>query len=43
MVQFSIDQLLDKIQLSDLLGNEEKSGNLLNELLRQHKYPQMNR
>jgi len=41
MVQFSIDQLLDKIQLSDLLGNEQKSGNLLNELLQQHRYPQM--
>src|SRR5665213_1755697 len=39
MVQFSIDQLLDKIQLSDLLGNEQKSGNLLNELLQQHRYP----
>ena len=40
MVQFSIDQLLDKIQLSDLIGNEKQSDNLLNSLLQQHKYPQ---
>jgi Rrf2 family iron-sulfur cluster assembly transcriptional regulator len=40
MVQFSIDQLLDKIQLSDLIGNEKQSDNLLNTLLQQHQYPQ---
>jgi hypothetical protein len=40
MVQFSIDQLLDKIQLNDLIGNEKQSDNLLNFLLQQHKYPQ---
>lgn len=38
MVQFSIDQLLDKIQLSDLIGNEKQSDNLLNTLLKQHQY-----
>ena len=40
MIQFSIDQLLDKIQLSDLIGNEKESTNLLNTLLQQHQYPQ---
>jgi hypothetical protein len=40
MVQFSIDQLLDKIQLSDLIGNEKQSDNLLNTLLQQHQYQQ---
>ena len=38
MVQFSIDQLLNKIQLSDLIGNEKQSDNLLNTLLKQHQY-----
>ena len=38
MVQFSIDQLLDKIQLSDLIGSEKQSDNLLNTLLKQHQY-----
>ena len=38
MIQFSIDQLLDKIQLSDLIGNEKTSSNLLDQLLQQHKY-----
>ncbi|MEO5907656.1 MAG: hypothetical protein ABIR50_10615, partial [Ginsengibacter sp.] len=38
MIQFSIDQLLDKIQLSDLIGNEKTSDNLLNQLLQQHQY-----
>ena len=38
MVQFSVDQLLDKIQLSDLSGNEKTSDNLLNQLLQQHQY-----
>ncbi|HEY5393443.1 MAG TPA: Rrf2 family transcriptional regulator [Hanamia sp.] len=38
MVQFSIDQLLDKIQLNDLIGNEKQSDNLLNTLLKQHQY-----
>jgi Rrf2 family protein len=40
MVQFSVDQLLDKISLSDLIGTEEKSDNMLNYLLQQHQYPQ---
>jgi Rrf2 family protein len=39
MVQFSIDQLLDQISLSDLVGSEKKSDNLLNYLLEQHQYP----
>ena len=38
MIQFSIDQLLDKIQLSDLIGNEKTSDNLLKQLLEQHQY-----
>ena len=40
MVQFSVDQLLDKLSLQDLIGNETKSDHLLNELLLQHQYPQ---
>ena len=40
MVQFSVDQLLDKLSLYDLIGNETKSDNLLNSLLEQHQYPQ---
>ena len=40
MVQFSVDQLLDKLSLYDLIGNETKSDNLLNSLLQQHQYPQ---
>jgi len=40
MVQFSIDQLLDKISLNDLIGSEKKSDNLLNLLLQLHQYPQ---
>jgi Rrf2 family protein len=40
MLQFSVDQLLDKIQLNDLIGNEKKSDNLLGILLKQHQYPQ---
>lgn len=39
MVQFSVDQLLDKITLQDLIGTEEKSDNLLTRLLLQHQYP----
>ncbi|MEO9022184.1 MAG: Rrf2 family transcriptional regulator [Ginsengibacter sp.] len=39
MVQFSVDQLLDKIQLNDLIGNERESDNFLNYLLQQHHYP----
>lgn len=39
MIQFSVDQLLDKIQLNDLIGSEKKSDNLLNQLLQQHQYP----
>jgi Rrf2 family iron-sulfur cluster assembly transcriptional regulator len=40
MVQFSVDQLLDKLSLYDLIGNETKSDTLLNSLLQQHQYPQ---
>ncbi|MDE3182550.1 MAG: Rrf2 family transcriptional regulator [Bacteroidota bacterium] len=40
MVQFSVDQLLDKLSLYDLIGDETKSDNLLNSLLLQHQYPQ---
>jgi len=40
MVQYSIDQLLDKIQLSDLIGNEKQSDNMLNMLLIKHQYKQ---
>ncbi len=40
MVQFSVDQLLDKLSLYDLIGSETKSDNLLNSLLQQHQYPQ---
>jgi Rrf2 family protein len=40
MVQFSVDQLLDKLSLYDLIGTESKSDNLLNSLLMQHQYPQ---
>ena len=39
MIQFSVDQLLDKVSLHDLIGSEEKSDNLLTTLLMQHKYP----
>jgi Rrf2 family iron-sulfur cluster assembly transcriptional regulator len=39
MIQFSVDQLLDKVSLHDLIGNEEKSDNLLTTLLMQHEYP----
>jgi Rrf2 family protein len=41
MVQFSVDQLLDKIQLSDLIGTEKDSAGLLNYLLQQHRYPKI--
>ncbi len=40
MIQFSVDQLLDKVSLNDLIGSEEKSDNLLTTLLLQHQYPQ---
>lgn len=33
MIQFSIDQLLDKVSVQDLLGSEEKSDNLLTSIL----------
>jgi Rrf2 family transcriptional regulator, iron-sulfur cluster assembly transcription factor len=39
MIQFSVDQLLDKVSLYDLIGSEEKSDNLLTTLLLQHQYP----
>jgi hypothetical protein len=38
MIQFSVDQLLDKVSLEDLIGSEEKSDNLLTTLLLQHQY-----
>ena len=38
MIQFSVDQLLDKVSLKDLIGSEEKSDNLLTTLLLQHQY-----
>lgn len=38
MIQFSVDQLLDKIQLSDLIGDEKTSENKLTYLLKQHQY-----
>ncbi|MBY0348580.1 MAG: Rrf2 family transcriptional regulator [Hydrotalea flava] len=36
MVQFSIDQLLDKVSLQDLIGTEKKSENLLSNLFQAH-------
>ena len=39
MIQFSVDQLLDKVSLKDLIGTEEKSANLLTALLLQHQSP----
>lgn len=39
LIQFSVDQLLDKVSLFDLIGSEKKSDNLLNYLLLQHQYP----
>ena len=38
MIQFSVDQLLDKVSLNDLIGSEKKSDNLLTTLLLQHQY-----
>lgn len=36
MIQFSVDQLLDKVTLSDLINSEEKSDNLLGDILKQN-------
>jgi DNA-binding IscR family transcriptional regulator len=36
MVQFSIDQLLDKVSLQDLIGSEQNSENLLSNLFQAH-------
>ena len=36
MIQFSVDQLLDKVTLSDLINSEEKSDNLLGDILEQN-------
>lgn len=36
MIQFSVDQLLDKVTLSDLINSEEKSDNLLEKILKQN-------
>jgi hypothetical protein len=33
MVQFSVDQLLDKLTLSDLISSAEKPNHLLNAIL----------
>ena len=35
MIQFNIDQLLDKISLHDLVSSEKESANFLTQLLRQ--------
>ena len=35
MIQFSIDQLLDKVSLQDLTSSEKKSDQLLNQILEQ--------
>jgi Rrf2 family iron-sulfur cluster assembly transcriptional regulator len=36
MIQFSVDQLLDKVTLSDLINSEEKSENILGKILEQN-------
>jgi len=36
MIQFSVDQLLDKVSLSDLINSEEKSENILGKILEQN-------
>ena len=36
MIQLTIDQLLDKVSLADLVSNEQKSTSALNLLLEQH-------
>ena len=36
MVQFSVDQLLDRVTVADLLNNEEKSDNILTLILREN-------
>jgi Rrf2 family iron-sulfur cluster assembly transcriptional regulator len=36
MIQFSVDQLLDKVTLSDLINSEEKSDNFLEKILKQN-------
>jgi Rrf2 family iron-sulfur cluster assembly transcriptional regulator len=36
MLQFTIDQLLDKITLDDLVNSEKNSAKILEEMLRQH-------
>ena len=33
MIQYSVDQLLDKVSLSDLVSSEKESGNVLKQLL----------
>lgn len=37
MIQFNIDQLLDKVTLYDLVNSEKESGKNLNQILEQHK------
>jgi Rrf2 family iron-sulfur cluster assembly transcriptional regulator len=36
MIQFTVDQLLDKISLQDLIGMEKRSGKMLENLLAEH-------
>ena len=36
MIQFSVDQLLDRVTLSDLINSEEKSENILGKILEQN-------
>lgn len=36
MIQFSVDQLLDKVTLADLINSEEKSDNFLGAILEQN-------
>jgi Rrf2 family iron-sulfur cluster assembly transcriptional regulator len=36
MIQFSVDQLLDKVTLSDLINSEENSDNFLEKMLKQN-------
>ena len=36
MIQFTVDQLLDKVTLDDLVNSEKKSTKILNELLEQN-------
>ena len=37
MIQYSVDQLLDKVSLADLVSSEKESGNVLKQLLEREK------